>query len=82
MATILYKLVDDKPIAEKCNAVDVCKLLKSGYAVDPEQLLNRKKADTNNTGLISDAEVKELAKAEGIKIGRKSIATLKKELNL
>lgn len=82
MATILFKLVDGKPVSEQCNPLEVERLLKVGYALSIDQLENRKKADTNKTGLISDAEVKALAKAEGITIGRKSIKTLKKELNL
>jgi hypothetical protein len=82
MSTYLYHLVENKPEKVLVEAMEVEGLLKSGYAVTSEQLENRKKADTNNTGLISDAEVKALAKAEGVKVGRKSIAALKKELNL
>lgn len=82
MATILYKLVNGEAVTEKCNPLEVDILLKSGYATNKEQLFNRKKADTNNTGKLSDAEIKAAAKEAGIKIGRKSIATLKKELNL
>ena len=82
MATILYKFVDDKPVSERCNPLDVPHLLKNGYSLSPGKLKKHKEVDTNNTGKLSDKEIKEAAKKAGIKVGRKSIATLKKELGL
>lgn len=82
MSVILYKLVNGKPEKELCDPLMIDSLLKSGYSLDAEKLLNQVKADTNGTGKLSDAEVKEAAKLAGIVIGRKSIKTLKKELNL
>ena len=79
MSVILFKLVDGKPEKELCNPLLIDELLKSGYSVSPDKLLNQAKADTNNTGKLSDAEVKEAAKLAGIKVGRKSIKTLKEE---
>ena len=82
MSCILYKLVDDKPVKESVKAVDVACLLNNGYASTPEQLIKRKEVDTNNSGKLSDAEIKAAAVEAGIKIGKKSIKTLKKELSL
>ena len=82
MATYLYHLVENKPEQVLVDALEVAGLLKRGYTTSIEKLENRQEADTNNSGLISDAEVKAMAKEKGIKVGRKSIATLKKELNL
>lgn len=79
MSTILYC---PKGIAGKFNPLDVDKLIKSGYSTSPEQAAKKKKIDTNGSGKLSDAEIKEAAKAAGIKIGRKSIKRLKEELNL
>ena len=79
MATILYNSNGE---AERCNPLDVANLIKSGYSTSLEQSEKKKEVDTNGTGLISDSEVKEAAKKANIKIGRKSIATLKKELGL
>ena len=82
MSVILFKLVNGKPEKELCDPLMLNKLLKSGYALSSDKLLNQSKADTNNTGKISNAEVKAAAKLAGIKIGRKSIKALKEELNL
>lgn len=82
MSVILFKLVDGKPEKELCDPLMINSLLKSGYALSRETLLNQAKADTNNTGKLSDSEIKEAAKLAGIKVGRKSIKKLKEELNL
>ncbi len=82
MSVVLFKLVNGKPEKELCNPLELDSLLKSGYSVSADKLLNKAKADTNNTGKLSDAEVKAAAKLTGIKIGRKSIKRLKEELNL
>ncbi len=73
MSVILFKLVSGKPEKELCDPLLIDDLLKSGYALSSDKLLNQVKADTNNTGKLSDAEVKEAAKLAGIKVGRKSI---------
>lgn len=82
MSVILYKYYNSKIVSEKCEPVNIDELLKSGYATSPDALVKQKKADTNNSGKLSDSEIKEAAKEAGIKIGRKTIATLKKELGL
>jgi len=82
MSCILYKFVDGEAVKEMVKAVDVAHLLNNGYSATPEQLVKRKEVDTNNTGKISDAEVKAAAVKAGIKVGRKSIKTLKKELGI
>lgn len=82
MSVILFKLVNGNPKKELCDPLLLDDLLKSGYALSSNKLLNQAKADTNNTGKLSDAEVKEAAKLAGIRVGRKSIKTLKEELNL
>ena len=82
MSAILYKLVDGKVVQEKANALDVPYLLDNGYSACPKQLLKRKEVDTNETGKLSNKEIKEAAKKEGIKIGGKSIAKIREELGL
>ena len=82
MSVILFKLVNGKPEKELCDPLSINELLKSGYALDVDKLLNQVKADTNGTGKLSDTEVKAAAKLAGVKIGRKSIKALKEELNL
>lgn len=82
MSVILFKLVNGKPEQELCDPLMIDSLLKSGYSVSPEDLLSKGKVDADNASKLSDAEVKEAAKLAGIKIGRKSIKTLKEELNL
>lgn len=82
MSCILYCYVDGKVETIRVNGSEVGELLTKGYASTPEQLSKRKEADTNGTGKLSTEEIKEAAKKAGIKIGRKSIKTLKKELGL
>ena len=82
MSCILYKLKNGNPVQERVKAVDVAYLLNNGYAPTPEQLLKREEVDTNNSGKLSDAEIKTAAAEAGIRIGKKSIKTLKKELGL
>jgi len=82
MSCILYCYEGDEVVEVRVNGKDVGDLLTKGYTSSPEQLTKRKEVDTNNTGKISDAEVKAAAKKAGIKVGRKSIKTLKKELGL
>ena len=82
MSCILYKFVDGNPVQERVKAIDVANLLENGYSSTPEQLLKHKEVDTNGTGKLSDAEIKAAAEKAGIKTGRKSIKTLKKELGL
>ena len=80
MSTILYKLVNDKPESELVEAIDVDRLLKSGYSTTPEKLIKVKEVDTNKSGKLSNSEVKAAAKKAGISIKNKSISSLKKEL--
>lgn len=80
MSTVLYKLVNGKPERELVEALDVGRLLKSGYATTPEKLIKAKEIDTNNTGKLSNSEVKAAAKKAGISIKNKKISALKKEL--
>lgn len=68
MATTLYKLVDGSFVSEIVQGQDVGYLLTIGYSVSPK------------VDIISDEQVKIDAKIAGIRIGRKSIATLKSEL--
>lgn len=82
MSCILYTRTDGEITLERVKAADVSSLLKKGYASTPEQLEKFESVDTNGTGKLSDAEIKEAAKKAGIKIGRKSIKTLRKELEL
>jgi hypothetical protein len=82
MSVILFKLVNGKPEKELCDPLELSNLLSSGYSIDADKLLNKAKEDTDNTGKLSDSEVKEAAKLAGIKIGRKTIKKLKEELNL
>lgn len=73
MSCILYKLENGKPVLEKVKAIDVAHLLENGYSATPEQLLKRKS---------SDAKIKSAALSAGIKVGKKPIKTLKKELGI
>lgn len=82
MSCILYKLVDGKVVSERVPARRVNELLKSGYCGCPDKLKLTDEIDTNNSGKLSDTEIKEAAKKAGIKVGRKSIKTLKEELGL
>lgn len=80
MSTILYKLVNGKAEKEMVDALDVDRLLKSGYATTAAGLISANKADTNKSGKLSSAEVKAAAKKAGLTIKNKSIKQLKKEL--
>ncbi len=82
MSSILYRKENDEIIQERVRGEDVAYLLTVGYASTIEQLDKREKADTNGSGKLSDSEIKEAAKEANIKVGRKSIKTLKKELGL
>lgn len=73
MSTILYHMVDGKVEDVMVEAVKVHGLLKSGYAVTPEDL-----SDDD----LTEEEIKQLAIDSGIKIGNKKITTLRKELDL
>lgn len=82
MSCILYKFENGKPVEERVKAIDVAHLLENGYSSTLEQIAKRKEVDTNDSGKLSDAEIKAAAEEAGIKIGRKSIKTLKKELGI
>ena len=82
MATILYKVVNGETVSESCNPLDVSNLLKSGYTTSPAKAVIHAEIDTNDTGKLSNAEIKDAAREAGIRIGRKSINTLKTELGL
>lgn len=77
MSTVLFKLINGKPVSELVDAVDVDRLLKNGYSTTAESFI-----DTNKSGRLSSAEVKSAAKKAGIAIGKKTIAQLKSELGL
>jgi len=72
MATILYTLINGKVEKGMFEARRVSKLLSNGYAVTPDDLVSVKDDEFE--------KVKEAARAAGIRIGRKSINTLRKEL--
>jgi hypothetical protein len=80
MSTVLYKLVNGKPESELVDALDVDRLLKDGYATTAKGLVSANKADTNNSGKLSSAEVKAAAESAGLTIKNKTIKQLKKEL--
>lgn len=82
MSAILYTLINGEVVKEEVNALDVPYLLDNGYSDCPKKLLKRKEADTNESGKLSNKEIKEAAKKAGIKTGGKSIAKLKEELEL
>jgi hypothetical protein len=42
MSVILFKLVNGKPEQELCDPLAMASLLKSGYSLCPEDLLNKK----------------------------------------
>jgi hypothetical protein len=78
MSAILYKLVDGQVVSERVAPVDVANLLENGYFTSPELA----QADTNESGKLSSDEVREAAKAAGIKGWDKArISTLKKKLD-
>jgi hypothetical protein len=77
MAAILYKLADGEVIEERVMATDVHNLLDSGYFASPELA----KADTNESGKLSNDEIRQAAKDAGIpKWDTARIDTLKKKL--
>lgn len=80
MSTILYHTVEGNVVSERCNPLDVPELLKAGYSLTKE--IDLSDEEINLSKEHSDDEIKELAKSAGIKIGRKSIKTLRKELEL
>lgn len=82
MATILFRMRNGEPVKEFCNAIDVDRLLKSGYSLSKESLLKKEKADINKTGKLSAKEVKEAAKKAGIDIEGKTVKDLRKELGI
>jgi hypothetical protein len=78
MSAILFKLVDGEVVQESVNPLDVANLLDNGYFASPEMA----KADTNETGKLSNEEIRAAAKAAGIANADKAqIKTLKKKLN-
>lgn len=77
MSALLYKLVDGELIQERVNPVDVANLLENCYFASPEEA----KADTNETGKLSNDEIREAAKEAGIEnYDKAQIKTLKKKL--
>ena len=85
MAAILYHLVNGKPEKVMVEAYRVSHLLGNGYASSIEKLMKSVKheeVDTNKSGKLSNKEIKEAAKKEGITLKGKSIDDLKKELGL
>lgn len=77
MSAILYKLVDGELTKERVNPVDVANLLENGYFASPDLA----KADTNETGKLSNEEIRAAAKEAGIANADKAqIKTLKKKL--
>lgn len=77
MSAILYKRENDKVISERVNAVDVAHLLDNGYFAS-EELAS---ADSNETGKLSNDEIRDAAKEAGIEDWETArIATLKKKL--
>lgn len=82
MSSILFIERDGQIVKENVNSEEVGYLLTVGYASTPEQLTKRAEVDTNDSGKLSDTEIKAAAKEAGITIGRKTIKTLTKELGL
>lgn len=77
MSAILYKLVDGELKQERVNPLDVANLLENGYFASPELA----KVDKNESGKLSNDEIREAAKAAGIEDYETArIATLKKKL--
>ncbi len=93
MGIMLYKGGDEtivrgvKCIAKRFNARDLQNRLDEGWFVDPSDLykvatiLSFEEADTNDTGLLSNKEVRQAAKTAGLDDWQTArIATLKEEL--
>lgn len=77
MSAILYKLVGGEVAEERVNPLDVANLLENGYFVSPDLA----KADTNESGKLSNDEIRAAAKEAGIEDYETArIATLKKKL--
>lgn len=78
MSAILYKLVGGQVVSERVAPVDVANLLENGYFTSPELA----QADTNESGKLSNDEIRAAAKAAGIANADKAqIKTLKKKLD-
>lgn len=78
MATYLFHMVEDKPERVLVEALQVEGMLAAGYCVCAEDL----NTSTEESEELTIDEVKELAIAAGITVGRKGIKTLKKELGI
>lgn len=77
MSAILYKRVDGEVIAERVNPIEVSNLLDNGYFASPELA----EADENETGKLSNKEIREAAKAAGVTNWKTAkIETLTKKL--
>ena len=82
MSSILFRLENNEIIQERVKGEEVAYLLSVGYSATREKLETFKEVDTNDTGKLSSKEIKEAAKKAGIKVGNKSMKTLKEELGL
>lgn len=77
MSAILYKKVDGEVISERVNPLRVSHLLENGYFASADEA----DADTNETGKLSNDEIRDAAKEAGIENYEKAqIKTLKKKL--
>ena len=78
MSAILYKRVDGEVKEFRVDPIRVNALLQDGYFADPKLA----DADSNESGKLSNEEIREAAKEAGIKDYETArIATLKKKLN-
>lgn len=78
MSAILYKRVDGEVKEFRVNAVRVNALLQDGYFANPDLA----DADANESGKLSNEEIREAAKEVGISNWKTAkIDTLKKKLN-
>lgn len=77
MSAILYKLVNGEVEQERVNPADVSNLLENGYFASPDMA----KADKNESGKLSNDEIRAAAKEFGIEDYETArTATLKKKL--
>lgn len=77
MASILYKKENGKVISERVNPLEVAGLLDKGWFGSKELA----DADDNETGKLSNDEIREAAKEAGIENWETArIATLKKKI--
>lgn len=77
MSAILYKRVDGEVISERVKPIQVANLLENGYFSSPELASD----DENETGKLSNKEIREAAKAAGIENWKSAkIDTLTKKL--